>query len=75
LRVLGHSFELKELVVTVTPLYAGLLAIWFLVLSIRVILGRSGAGNPSLRSVGIAPTLVSLFGAGPLCVYAGLRAI
>jgi len=37
---------------TVTSLYAGLLAIWFLVLSIRVILGRSGAGNPSLGDGG-----------------------
>ena len=37
---------------TVTPLYAGALAIWFLVLSIRVILGRVGPGNPSLGDGG-----------------------
>jgi uncharacterized membrane protein YecN with MAPEG domain len=37
---------------TVTPLYGGLLAIWFLVLSIRVVLGRTGPGNPSLGDGG-----------------------
>ena len=37
---------------TVTPLYAGLLAIWFFVLSVRVILGRTGPGNPSLGDGG-----------------------
>ena len=36
------------MMITVTPLYAGLLALWFLVLSIRVVLGRAGPGKPSL---------------------------
>jgi uncharacterized protein len=38
--------------VTVTPLYAGLLAIWFFVLSVRVIQGRAGPGKPSLGDGG-----------------------
>ena len=37
---------------TVTLIYAGALAIWFLVLSIRVIQGRMGPGNPSLGDGG-----------------------
>jgi uncharacterized membrane protein YecN with MAPEG domain len=37
---------------TVTLLYAGALALWFLVLSIRVVLGRVGPGNPSLGDGG-----------------------
>lgn len=37
---------------TITPLYGGLLAIWFLILSIRVVLGRSGPGKPSLGDGG-----------------------
>jgi len=37
---------------TVTPLYAGALAIWFFVLSVRVVLGRSGPGKPSLGDGG-----------------------
>jgi uncharacterized membrane protein YecN with MAPEG domain len=36
----------------VTLLYAGALAIWFLVLSIRVVQGRMGPGNPSLGDGG-----------------------
>jgi uncharacterized membrane protein YecN with MAPEG domain len=36
----------------VTPLYAGALALWFLVLSIRVVLGRAGPGKPSLGDGG-----------------------
>ncbi|MEN8819598.1 MAG: MAPEG family protein [Abyssibacter sp.] len=36
----------------VTPLYAGLLALWFLVLSIWVIQGRSGPEGPSLGDGG-----------------------
>ena len=36
----------------VTLLYAGTLAIWFLVLSVRVIQGRMGPGNPSLGDGG-----------------------
>jgi uncharacterized membrane protein YecN with MAPEG domain len=38
--------------ITVTPLYGGLLAIWFLILSVRVILGRVGPGKPSLGDGG-----------------------
>ncbi len=37
---------------TITLFYGGLLAIWFLVLSIRVVLGRTGPGNPSLGDGG-----------------------
>lgn len=40
------------MVMTVTPLYGGLLALWFLVLSIRVVLGRAGPGKPSLGDGG-----------------------
>ena len=36
---------------TITPFYAGLLAIWFFVLSVRVIKGRGGNG-PSLGDGG-----------------------
>ena len=36
----------------VTPLYAGLLALWFLVLSIWVIQARSGPDGPSLGDGG-----------------------
>jgi len=36
----------------ITLLYGGLLALWFLVLSIRVILGRVGPGKPSLGDGG-----------------------
>lgn len=38
--------------IVVTQLYAGLLAVWFLVLSIRVVLGRAGKGKPSLGDGG-----------------------
>jgi hypothetical protein len=37
---------------TVTSLYGGLLALWFMVLSVRVILGRAGPGKPSLGDGG-----------------------
>lgn len=36
----------------VTPLYAGALALWFLVLSLRVVFGRAGPGKPSLGDGG-----------------------
>lgn len=36
----------------VTLLYGGLLAFWFIALSVRVILGRSGPGGPSLGDGG-----------------------
>jgi uncharacterized protein len=36
----------------ITLLYAGMLAIWFLVLSMRVVTGRTGAGKPSLGDGG-----------------------
>jgi uncharacterized membrane protein YecN with MAPEG domain len=36
----------------ITLLYAGLLALWFVVLSARVIMGRSGPGKPSLGDGG-----------------------
>jgi uncharacterized membrane protein YecN with MAPEG domain len=36
----------------VTTLYAGALALWFLLLSIRVVMGRSGPGKPSLGDGG-----------------------
>ena len=37
---------------SITLLYAGALALWFLVLSIRVVQGRVGPGNPSLGDGG-----------------------
>lgn len=37
---------------TVTPLYAGALAILFFILSLRVVQGRSGPGKPSLGDGG-----------------------
>jgi uncharacterized membrane protein YecN with MAPEG domain len=37
---------------SITILYAGLLAIWFLVLSIRVVQARLGPGKPSLGDGG-----------------------
>ena len=37
---------------TITPLYGGLLGLWFLVLTVRVILGRAGPGKPSLGDGG-----------------------
>jgi len=36
----------------ITLLYAGVLAIWFLILSVRVVMGRTGPGNPSLGDGG-----------------------
>jgi uncharacterized protein len=42
----------REFAMTVTLFYGGLLAIWFLVLSVRVILGRAGPGKPSLGDGG-----------------------
>jgi uncharacterized protein len=38
--------------VTVTLLYAGALALWFLVLSLKVVRGRVGPGSPSLGDGG-----------------------
>ncbi len=40
--------------ISITLLYGGALALWFLVLSIRVIQGRSGKGGPSLGDGGDA---------------------
>lgn len=36
----------------ITPLYAGLLALWYLVLSLRVVQGRTGRDGPSLGDGG-----------------------
>ncbi len=36
----------------ITLLYGGLLALWFFILSVRVIQGRFGAGSPSLGDGG-----------------------
>ena len=36
----------------ITALYGGLLALWFFVLSIRVVMGRAGKGKPSLGDGG-----------------------
>lgn len=36
----------------VTLFYGGLLAVWFLVLSLRVVMGRAGPGKPSLGDGG-----------------------
>lgn len=43
---------LTGLPLAIVPLYAGALALWFLILSIRVVLGRSGKGKPSLGDGG-----------------------
>lgn len=42
----------ENLTMTITPFYAGLLGLWFLVLTVRVMLGRAGAGKPSLGDGG-----------------------
>jgi len=42
---------------TITPLYAGLLALWFFVLSVRVIRGRGGPKGVSLGDGGDAGML------------------
>lgn len=57
---------------TVTPIYAGALAIWFLVLSIRVVLGRMGPGNPSLGDGGNPMMLRRIRGHGNFAEYVPL---
>ena len=53
----------------VTPLYAGLLAIWFLVLSARVVQGRAGPGSPSLGDGGNPAMLRRIRGHANLAEY------
>jgi len=55
--------------VAVTQLYAGLLAIWFLVLSIRVIMGRAGKGGPSLGDGGDSSMLRRIRGHSNFAEY------
>ena len=54
---------------TITPLYAGLLAIWFLVLSYRVVQGR---GHVSLGDGGDADLLRRIRGHGNFTEYVPL---
>ncbi len=55
--------------ITITLLYAGLLAFWFLILSIRVISGRTGKGNPSLGDGGDSNMLRRIRGHGNFAEY------
>lgn len=54
---------------TVTLGYAGALGLWFLVLSIRVIQGRTGKGNPSLGDGGSPAMLRKIRGHGNFAEY------
>ena len=56
----------------VTPLYAGLLAIWFLVLSARVVQGRVRPGSPSLGDGGNPEMLRRIRGHANLAEYVPL---
>ena len=57
---------------TVTLLYAGALAIWFVVLSLKVILARVGPGNPSLGDGGNPGVLRLMRGHANFAEYAPL---
>ena len=57
---------------SITPLYAGLLALWFFVLSVRVILGRSGPGKPSLGDGGDPAMLRRIRGQANFAEYVPL---
>lgn len=57
---------------TVTLGYAGALGLWFLVLSVRVILGRVGPGNPSLGDGGKTEMLRRIRGHGNFAEYVPL---
>jgi len=61
--------------VVVTQLYAGLLAVWFLVLSTRVILGRAGKGGPSLGDGGDGNMLRRIRGHSNFAEYVPLTLI
>lgn len=56
----------------VTLGYAGALALWFLVLSIRVILGRTGPGKPSLGDGGDPLMVRRIRGHGNFAEYVPL---
>jgi uncharacterized membrane protein YecN with MAPEG domain len=56
----------------VTLGYAGALGLWFLVLSIRVIQGRVGKGNPSLGDGGKPEMLRRIRGHGNFAEYVPL---
>ena len=57
---------------TVIPLYAGLLAIWFLVLSVRVMQGRAGPGKPNLGDGGDPEMTRRIRGHGNFAEYVPL---
>ena len=57
---------------TVTPLYGGLLGIWFLVLSARVIVARTGQGRPSLGDGGSPAMLRRIRGHANFAEYVPL---
>lgn len=56
----------------ITPLYAGLLAILFLILSVRVVQGRRGKGRPSLGDGGDAGMLRRIRGHANFAEYVPL---
>jgi hypothetical protein len=57
---------------SVTLLYAGALGLWFLALSIRVVLGRVGPGNPGLGDGGNPAMLRRIRGHGNFAEYVPL---
>jgi uncharacterized membrane protein YecN with MAPEG domain len=58
-----------ESAMSVTLLYAGALGLWFVALTIRVVLGRSGPGNPSLGDGGNPEMLRRIRGHGNFAEY------
>ena len=57
---------------TVTPLYGGLLGIWFLALTVRVIMGRTGPDSPSLGDGGNPAMLRKIRGHANFAEYVPL---
>jgi len=61
--------------VKITLLYSGLLALWFIVLSFRVIVGRSGPGKPGLGDGGNPAMLRRIRGHANFAEYVPLALI
>jgi hypothetical protein len=59
----------------VALLYGGLLAIWFVVLSVRVIIGRVGPGDPSLGDGGNPVMFRRIRGHGNFAEYVPLALV
>lgn len=57
---------------TIVPFYGGLLALWFLLLSVRVVLGRVGPDGPSLGDGGKTSMLRRIRGHGNFSEYVPL---